>query len=240
MDPKESSPKKEDVNDDTRTKQERVRQIAEQHAQDIESKKSVQNRVLDLILEAYDLPSNKDADPTEPAARDLAKFRECLSLFRPSDLDELVSERNIDERCGYTLCGKPPHKQFSAGKVWSNKSGTLVDRKTPTQYCSQECGVRNNFVRSQLSTEPAWTRIEKPQEISLLDVAPVMTLSPLQETTADGQPHQNALDDEMTTLYSKRDKPIEIVEKEAVMITKPPSLTTSEVLEGLPMRARQR
>lgn len=239
MDSKQPTSGNEDDKTEVETKQEHIRQIAVSHAQDIERKKSTQNKVLDLILDAYDLPSKKDVDPATPITADLVRFRECLSFFRPSDLDELVDERNIDDRCGYALCGKALDKQPAAGKVWSNKLGRLIERKAPNQFCSHECGVRNTFVRNQLSTEPAWTRVEKPQEIRILDVTSVTPSGKSQDTGASSETDQTTPDKHDPVQHTIGEDVIRIVEKESDMNTQPPSLTAVEVLEGLPIRGRR-
>ncbi len=151
----------------------RHRATAVKHAVMLEEKKKLKSRILDLILEGYELPSQNTSSPSEASSVDIQLFKTCLSLFQPSDFDALVGERNIDGRCGYALCAKPNKKLAPGGdKVWNGKAGRefrLVDRADLEKWCSAECGQRAAFVQSQLSTEPAWLRDSQNQNIQLLD-----------------------------------------------------------------------
>ena len=162
------SPKK-----DTNDSRERLRSTALRHASDLEEKKRLQARVTDLVLEAFDLPTSPDADPASPQQSDLKLFRQCLQLFQPKDFDDLVYERNIDDRCGYALCPKPNVKVESGGSmVWNRRAGKdfkLVAKADVEKWCSDRCGERAAFVCAQLSTEPAWLRESSNLPIRLLD-----------------------------------------------------------------------
>ena len=142
----------------------------------LEEKKKLRSRILDLILEAYDLPSQRISSPTEASSVDIKLFKTSLGLFQPSDFDDLVRERNIDERCGYALCSNPNKKLAPGGaKVWNGKGGRefrLVDRAELERWCSAQCDQRAAFVRAQLSTEPAWLRDSQFEDIKLLDEMP--------------------------------------------------------------------
>ena len=155
------------------TDQDRIRATALRQARDIDDRKRLKARVADLIVEAFDLPTNTDADPASPQPADDSAFRHCLSLFQPSDLDDLIYERNVDNRCGYGLCPKPNLKLAHGGeKVWNQKGGKdfrLVDRVKLEQWCSEACQERTAFVRAQLGTEPAWLRVVRAVDIKLLD-----------------------------------------------------------------------
>lgn len=149
-----------------------LRATAVRYAVSIEEKKRLRAKVADLVVEAYDLPSNPDADPAKPSTTDVTLFQECLKLFQPSDLDDLVTERNIDNRCGYALCPRP-HRVVPGGgeKVWNQKGGKdfkLLSRVEIEKWCSKSCGDRAAFVRAQLSSEPAWLR-ETHNDVTLLD-----------------------------------------------------------------------
>ena len=152
--------------------QDRHRATALQHARMIQDKKDLKTRVADLVLEAYDLPTSQASAPSDPAPADLHLFKECLCLFQPSDLEDLIHERNIDDRCGYALCPEPNRKARHNGeKVWNRKGGKdfqLLDRHELERWCSQECAMRGTFVKAQLGTEPAWLR-EDQVEVRVLD-----------------------------------------------------------------------
>lgn len=150
-----------------------IRSSALRHARTIEERKNLQARIADMIVEAYDLPTSPDADPANPASSDLALFKECLKLFQPKDLDDLIYERNVDDRCGYALCPKPNQKLVHNGeKVWNKQGGKdfqLLDKADLERWCSDACGERTVFVKAQLSTEPAWLRTVETENIKLLD-----------------------------------------------------------------------
>ena len=151
----------------------RFRETAIKHARIIEDQKNVMNQVTDLVLECFDLPTQSGALPAQPSPADHKIFKKALSLFQAADFDELASERNIDNRCGYALCSRPNRKHPGGGnKVWNHKSGKdfkLIDRSDVERWCSSECEARGVFVRSQLSNEPAWVRDVTETTVVLLD-----------------------------------------------------------------------
>ncbi|KAK5056040.1 hypothetical protein LTR84_012591 [Exophiala bonariae] len=157
-------------------REQRIRSTAVRHAQDIESRKRLQAQIADLVVSAFDLPSSPTADPASPLASDATLFKRCLALFRPSDLDDLIYERNVDDRCGYALCPRPNEKLANAGqKVWNQKGGKdfrLLDKADLEKFCSKACRERTTFVRAQLRTEPAWLRPDvqiAANDLKLLD-----------------------------------------------------------------------
>lgn len=155
------------------TEEDRIRATALRQARDIEDRKKLKARVADLVIEAFDLPSRPDADPAKPQASDATLLKHCLSLFQPADLDDLIYERNVDNRCGYALCPKPNLKLQRGGeKVWNQKTGKdfkLVNKAELERWCSQSCQERTAFVRAQLGLEPAWLRVVRDVDIKLLD-----------------------------------------------------------------------
>ena len=154
----------------------RRRATAVRHAVLLEEKKKLKSRILDLVLEAYDLPSQKTSSPAEASSVDIQLFKTCLCLFQPSDFDDLVRERNIDDRCGYALCSNPNKKLPPGGdKVWNGKGGRdfrLVERAELEKWCSIECDQRAAFVLAQMSTEPSWLRDSQQENVKLLDEMP--------------------------------------------------------------------
>lgn len=154
------------------TKDSQIRATAYRHAQSFEEKKAIRNRVADLVVELFDIPADANADPACPQQSDAILFKQGLSLFQPSDFDDLVRERNIDDRCGYGLCPRPNVKVHGGQTVWNGKAGknfSLVPREELEKWCSKECGNRATFVRAQLSTEPAWNRETSNVDVRLLD-----------------------------------------------------------------------
>ena len=154
----------------------RHRATAVRHAMALEEKKRLTSRILDLVLEAYDLPCQPTSSPAQASAADIQLFKSCLVLFQQSDFDDLVRERNIDDRCGYALCGRPNQKVApGGGKVWNHRGGRefkIVDKAEMEMWCSTDCSQRAAFARAQLSTEPAWLRDSQPDTVRLLDEMP--------------------------------------------------------------------
>lgn len=154
------------------TKDSQIRATAYRHAQSFEEKKALRNRVADLVVGLFDIPADANADPAYPRPSDVALFKQGLSLFQPSDFDDLVRERNIDDRCGYALCSKTNVKVQGGNTVWNGKGGkdfSLVPKVELERWCSEECGNRAQFARAQLSKEPAWNREGANVDVGLLD-----------------------------------------------------------------------
>ena len=151
----------------------RIRTTALRHALDIEQRKKLQARITDLVIEAYDLPSKPDADPAHPQPSDAAHFKQCLAMFQMSELDDLIYERNVDNRYGYAPCPRANQKVLHSGRlVWNKKGGKdfkLVDKTELEKWCSDECQSRTIFVRAQLGTEPAWLREDKAVNVRLVE-----------------------------------------------------------------------
>jgi hypothetical protein len=125
------------------------------------------------VVQAFDLPSSPEANPAKPQPSDLTLFKQCLAVFQPSDLDDLIYERNVDNRCGYALCPKPNKRLAHGGeRVWNQRGGKefrLVNKADLEKWCSTTCQERTVFVRAQLGTEPAWLREDQVGDIKLLD-----------------------------------------------------------------------
>lgn len=223
----------------------RFRETAIKHARIIEEQKRVRDQVADLVLECFDLPSQQNTSPATPVAADAKVFKKALSLFQTSDFDELVSERNIDDRCGYTLCPNPNIKVKGGGnKVWNRKGGKnfkLLDRAEAERWCSKECGTRGEFVRAQLSNEPAWVRDETETKVTLLDdlqqsndlAAAIKELSIQDFAKEDLEAKLNELSLERGNGRSRETGIIDIVEKDVEDgESQPPDPSASHSIEG--------
>ncbi|ERF69636.1 hypothetical protein EPUS_03628 [Endocarpon pusillum Z07020] len=153
----------------------RQRSTALNYARNIQYHKSMQERVLDLIVNTVDLPSHSNADPARPLASDAALFKRALTLFQPKDYDDIILERNIYEKCGYALCPKPNLKQdrdLRDRTFRSMKQGCkfrLNTKEELDKWCSLECAERALFVRLQLRAEPAWLRSTPTEDVRLLE-----------------------------------------------------------------------
>lgn len=144
-------------------------------ARNIQYQKSMQEKVLDLIINTVDLPSHPNADPSRPSASDASLFKRALTLFQPKDVDDMILERNIYEKCGYALCPRPNLKQdreLRNRKFRGMKEGRrfrLNTKEELDKWCSIECAERAVFVRLQLGPEPAWLRSTPVEEVILLE-----------------------------------------------------------------------
>ncbi|KAL8699094.1 MAG: hypothetical protein Q9201_006200 [Fulgogasparrea decipioides] len=146
----------------TNSREEHNRQLALHHARLIQDRKDIEAQVLAATESLLDLPSSLNASPAEPSAADTATVKEGLRLFQPSDYDALVEERNINRRCGYTLCPRENRHQNTNGKyriiIDKQKDFKFVETKELEKWCSDECARRALYLRVQLNKEPAWTR----------------------------------------------------------------------------------
>ena len=217
---------------DKKTQEASYRAIAVQHALSIEEKKKLQTRVLDTIIVAFDLPNDQATTSANPTPADANCFRDCLFLFRPEDLDEVVSERNIDDRCGYALC-RDESRQSKAVRRWDARLGKMVEGKTGS-WCSTICKDRTSFVRQQLSAEPAWLRHGQKNHIRLqTDLEEVIDESTSNDT------RQDDLAMERGDSEHHRPDDFSIVEKQPTKVPKPPKMnpqiTVGDLLEGLPI-----
>lgn len=141
--------------------------IALQHAQILQQRKDIEAQILDDII----LLSEYAPTHSAPSPADAATFKTHVRLFQPSDYDDLITERNINELCGYTLCGRAPRRTGPGGewKIDAGK-GQIVRRKEVEKWCSQACARRALYVKVQLNETAAWERAGIPDiEIDLLD-----------------------------------------------------------------------
>ena len=158
--------------------------IALHHARQIQARKDTEALVLSHILHLMELPSSSDTDASSPSPENIATFKSALLPFQPSDYDNLILERNIDGRCGYTLCPREHRKEDPKAKVrivWGPKGSgpggrgkemRIVPKEKLEMWCSDECAERAMYIRVQLSETPAWERTERANvDIKLLEEA---------------------------------------------------------------------
>lgn len=143
------------------------RQIAIQHARILQDRKDIEAQILDNILELLDLPRQPDNSPSSPHSSDVAAFNSLIRIFQPSDYDDLIVERNLDDnKCGYALCpnkrrnykGAGTYKMINKGK----KDFDIVETKELEKWCSQECTKRALWIKVQLNETAAWERVGLP------------------------------------------------------------------------------
>ncbi|KAI9880565.1 MAG: hypothetical protein M1830_002264 [Pleopsidium flavum] len=134
-------------------------------ANQIERQKDVELR----ILAATEILLDAGADYADPISFQGAAsgLKEHLKSFQPNDYDSLIEERNINGKCGYALCPRPPRSENTGakfrilvGKGRGDDTFRVVPRQKLEQWCSKECAKKALYIRVQLSEEPAWMRAE--------------------------------------------------------------------------------
>lgn len=149
----------------TQSKEDREHAIALYHANLIQQRKDIELNILLSTETLIDYPLAKSPyDASNPSPADAREFKQLLRPFQPTDYDELIQERNINEKCGYTLCPRPRVKDGSGGKyrlIGTNgkaKDFKVVQKEELEKWCSEACAKRALYVRVQLSESPAWER----------------------------------------------------------------------------------
>lgn len=147
------------------SKQDRNLELALYHANIIQQRKDVELHVLENMETLLDFPTSPNADSRRPSDKDIKFVKKALRLFQPSDFNSLIEERNINRKCGYTLCSNPNKLQNSTAKYVivrsrgkSNDPWKYVDRKLLERWCSDDCAKRALYMQVQLDDEPAWER----------------------------------------------------------------------------------
>ncbi|KAG6013074.1 hypothetical protein E4U43_007497 [Claviceps pusilla] len=149
-----------------------AREIAIAHAKLLQHRKDLEGEILDslILLSEYPLHRGPAHSASHPAPSDVSGFKTHVRLFQPSDYDDLVEERNVNELCGYTLCAKPRRKVGGGGEWKLTGRGNIVKRKDLEQWCSAACAKRALFVKVQLNETAAWERAGIPDiQIDLLE-----------------------------------------------------------------------
>lgn len=179
--PPEIQPTGSPTHSPPRSREDRNRETALHHAHLIQARKDTELLILSSTEALLELPSTSLSHPksaVDPSPSDVSFFKSSLRAFTPSDYDALVTERNINRQCGYTLC---PHQnrlenttakyRLLRGKGHSPEALRVVERELLERWCSDDCGHRALYVRVQLSEVPAWERRGSSQsaEIRLLD-----------------------------------------------------------------------
>ncbi|KAG6040934.1 hypothetical protein E4U41_006586 [Claviceps citrina] len=148
-----------------------AREIAIAHAKLLQHRKDLESEILDslVLLSEYPLARGPISSASNPAPSDVSGFKTHVRLFQPSDYDDLIEERNVNELCGYALCPKPRRKVGGGGKWKLTASGDIVRREDIEQWCSAACAKRALFVKVQLIETAAWERAGIPDiQIDLL------------------------------------------------------------------------
>lgn len=143
------------------------RATAIHHARLLQDRKDIESLIFDHILTLIDLPAQPAHPASAPHPSDIATFLAMVRIFQPSDYDDLITERNLNEnRCGYTLCPNKRRKYKGAGTYklvnQGRKDFDIVETKELEKWCSKECTRRALWVKVQLNETAAWERVGLP------------------------------------------------------------------------------
>lgn len=144
-----------------------------QRAYQVQRQKDTEQQILDSTEALLDTGSESATLSEERSL--IASVKEHLRLFQPSDFDALIEERNINKRCGYVLCARPPRSENTdarfriiPGRGRGNGTLDIVPRQQLEQWCSEHCARKASYIRLQLSEEPAWMRTDGATKSVLL------------------------------------------------------------------------
>lgn len=160
----------------TTSKADRDREVALYHANLIQHRKDIELEILFSTETLIDYPlATAPFDASNPSSADAQQFKVLLRPFQPSDYDALILERNINNKCGYTLCSNNRKTDGAGGKFrligkhGKAKDFKVVEKAEVEKWCSEACARRAIYVRVQLSESPAWERENYGADVDLLD-----------------------------------------------------------------------
>lgn len=162
----------------SKTKAERDHEVALYHANLIQQRKDTELDILFSMETLIEYPLAKSPyNASNPSPADAKSFKQHILPFRPSDYDDLITERNISELCGYTLCPNPRLKESGGGryrliyKTGRAQDFKVVEKGELEKWCSDACAKRALYIKVQLNESPAWERggIDAGIKIDLLD-----------------------------------------------------------------------
>lgn len=160
----------------------RALQIALSHAHSLAIRKALEFSLLASLETLLDYP---DAPGSSAVV-----FKHHLRFFTPADYDSLLEERNIADRCGYTLCARP--KRRDPGKHGNSKyvlvdrgrrNQRFIERRLVERFCDDVCARRALWIRVQLREEPAWMRADIVTRARLSEMGVVSGILGLNENS---------------------------------------------------------
>jgi hypothetical protein len=160
----------------TTSKADRDREVALYHANLLQHRKDIELEILFSTETLIDYPlATAPFDASNPSSADAQQFKVLLRPFQPSDYDALILERNINDKCGYTLCSNNRKTDGAGGKFrligkhGKAKDFKVVEKAEVEKWCSEACARRALYVRVQLSESPAWERENYGADVDLLE-----------------------------------------------------------------------
>ena len=146
--------------DNDETRQARNKELALHHALIIQRQKDAEAAALRSIEELIEFPL-RTRDPRLPDPLEVQQLKSHLKLFKASDFDDAVQERNVEDKCGYFLCAKQRRTNSGKGKFRLTSSQGVVPREKVEQWCSDDCRRRAMYLWIQLKDTPVGERISK-------------------------------------------------------------------------------
>ncbi|GAB1316593.1 hypothetical protein MFIFM68171_06803 [Madurella fahalii] len=102
------------------------------------------------------LPSDPTNPASSPSASDVRTFLTALREFQPREYLDLIEERTILGKCGYTLCPLPHRNLRNKFKI-STRLGAIAKTEDLNKWCSDECARRGLYLKVQLDN-PSYVR----------------------------------------------------------------------------------
>ncbi|CAK7270052.1 hypothetical protein SEPCBS57363_003906 [Sporothrix epigloea] len=150
-----------------RTEQDNA-EIARKHAAIVQQRRDLEAIIFQNIETLTNLPVAKGPgiSAANPAAEDIATFRDLVRIFQPGDYGDLIEERNTYDSCGYSLCPNKRRK-YAGGGAWKlvntgRKDFGIVARGELEKWCSDNCARRALYIKVQLNETAAWERVGIP------------------------------------------------------------------------------
>lgn len=234
-----------------KTKAERDHEVALYHANLIQQRKDIELEILFSMETLIDYPLAKSPyNASNPSPADAQTFKQHILPFRPSDYDDLITERNINEKCGYTLCANPRLKESGGGryrlvyKTGRAKDFKVVEKGELEKWCSDTCAKRALYIKVQLNENPAWERggidtgiridlLDEPKSIEDTAMEGIQNLSINEQNSNSVQKGKEnlALERGDTGGFSSMNGlvDVKIQEKDIVEPAKPPSMDDREI-----------
>lgn len=114
------------------------------------------------------LPSDPTNPASSPSASDAHTFLTALRGFQPREYLDLIEERTILGKCGYTLCPLPHRNLRNKFKI-STRLGAIAKTEDLNKWCSDECARRGLYLKVQLDN-PSYVRGEDGKMEVLLEL----------------------------------------------------------------------
>ncbi|KAI1095935.1 hypothetical protein F5B19DRAFT_439633 [Rostrohypoxylon terebratum] len=141
-----------------------ARDLAVQQALVIQAQRDREDQIQDTLIELSRLPlapsTSSSSSPTpkytaaNPSPSDKTRFLTSIRLFQPSEYEDLITERNSLNKCGYCLCPSPRAKMGHGGAFkllnYGRADFTIVPRAELERWCSRQCARRAMYVKVQL------------------------------------------------------------------------------------------